>query len=222
MAHEMHAVHFRKHGQEMVTNGRNNNEVIPGNCGPAAAAAGLITCPFASFISRFTRRVVGINRVTSPMTCRICGLASIVAELVSRRSTSSPPAGVALCGGFMMLGGALSTPGLAPAADGACSAGGGMPGGKPGGRTSRGGGTPAMITWRMKLMQRIYKNANLILVCCNIDNNIIHKLPKTNVNKHIKIICYNTKTLKSDMSTGHRLLLTAFPVENTSDVSLCP
>lgn len=112
-----------------------------------AAAAGLITCPFASFISRFTRRAVGINLVTSPMTWRICGLASIVAELDSRRLTSSPPAGAALCGGFMMLGGALRTPGLAPAADGACSVGGGTLGGKPGGRTSRGGGTPVTKTY---------------------------------------------------------------------------
>jgi len=42
----------------------------------------------------------------------------------------------------MMVGGALSTPGLAPAAGGACSVGGGTLGGKPGGRTNRGGGTP--------------------------------------------------------------------------------
>jgi len=42
-----------------------------------------------------------------------------------------------------MLGGALNTPGLGPTADGTCSVGGGMLGGKPGGRTSRGGGTPA-------------------------------------------------------------------------------
>jgi len=41
-----------------------------------------------------------------------------------------------------MLGGALSTPGLAVADDGGCSIGGGMLGGKPGGLTSRGGGTP--------------------------------------------------------------------------------
>jgi len=102
-----------------------------------------MTCPLASLISRFTRSAVGMNRVTSPITCLICGLASIVAELDSRRPVSSPPAGVALCGGFMMLGGALSTPGLAPADNGGCSVGGGTFGGKPGGRTSRGGGTPA-------------------------------------------------------------------------------
>jgi len=42
----------------------------------------------------------------------------------------------------MMLGGALSTPRLTPADDGGCNVGGGTLGGKPGGRTSRGGGTP--------------------------------------------------------------------------------
>jgi len=107
-----------------------------------AAAAGLITCPLASFISRLTRSAVGMNRVTSPMTCRICGFASIVADVDSRRVLSLLGAGAALCGGFMMVGGALSTPGLAPAAGGACSVGGGTLGGKPGGLTNRGGRTP--------------------------------------------------------------------------------
>ena len=117
------------------------NDVTPGTCG-AVAAAGLMMCPLASFTSRFTRSAVGMNRVTSPITCRICGFASIVAELDSRRPVSSLTAGAALCGGFMMLGGALNTPGWGPAAGGACSAGGGMLGGRPGGRTRRGGGTP--------------------------------------------------------------------------------
>jgi len=108
-----------------------------------AAAAGLMTCPLASFISRLTRSEVGMNRVTSPMICRICGFASIVADDDSLRPLSSLDAGVALCGGFMMLGGALNTPGLGPAAGGACSVGGGTLGGKPGGRINRGGGTPA-------------------------------------------------------------------------------
>ena len=121
-------------------NPSNVGEVAPGNWGPAVTA-GLITCPLASFISRLTRSVVGMNRVTSPMTCRICGLASIVADVDSL--LSSLGAGAALCGGFMMLGGALSTPGLAPAAAGGiCNVGGGTFSGKPGGRTSRGGGTP--------------------------------------------------------------------------------
>jgi len=130
----------------MKLNCRHANNIEPGNCGAvdAAVAAGLMTCPFASFISRLTRRAVGMNRVTSPMTCRICGLASMVAELASLlRVASSSPAAV-LCGGFIMLGGALSMPGLtALAPAGACRAGGGTPGGIPGGRTSRGGGTPA-------------------------------------------------------------------------------
>jgi len=78
------------------------------------------------------------------MTCRICGFASIVAaDVTSRRPLSSLVAGAALCGGFMMLGGALNTPGLVPAAGGACSVGGGTLGGRPGGLTNRGGGTPA-------------------------------------------------------------------------------
>ena len=149
---------------ETVQMWSSTDEVWPGNCGAVAAVAGFITWPFASFISRFTRSAVGINRVTSPMTCRICGFASIVAELESLWLLSSLAAGVALCGGFMMLGGALSTPGLAPAADGACSAGGGTLGGKPGGRTSRGGGTPATnyINFFTTLLSPVYSSLQTI------------------------------------------------------------
>lgn len=89
------------------------------------------------------RSAVGMKRVESPITCRICGLASIIAE-ATRDRLSSPRGTKALSGGFMMLGGALSTPEAEPEADDRLRLGGGkFGGGIPGGRINRGGGMPA-------------------------------------------------------------------------------
>jgi len=78
------------------------------------------------------------------------GLASIVAAATAARLRSSSlptSAAGALSGGFIMLGGALSTPAteLGPAMDidgGGILGGGMLGGGIPGGRIKRGGGTP--------------------------------------------------------------------------------
>ncbi len=97
----------------------------------------LITLPLASFWIRLTLRAVGMNLVTSPITFLICGLASMVAPPFF---SLAPPA---FCGGFMILGGALSTLGFdgGPPIGGG-TPGGGIPGGAPGGRISLGGGMP--------------------------------------------------------------------------------
>ena len=95
----------------------------------------LITLPLESLTIRLTRSAVGIKRVTSPIGFLICGLASMVAVLFFSSAD--------FCGGFMMLGGALSTleftGGIMP---GGGIPGGGMLGGAPGGLIILGGGIP--------------------------------------------------------------------------------
>lgn len=95
-----------------------------------------MTRPLASFSSRFTFRAVGIKRVTSPITCLICGLASIVARFFFFSS-------LVFSGSFMILGGALKMLGLTgkPTTPGGGTPGG-TPGGAPGGRNILGGGKP--------------------------------------------------------------------------------
>lgn len=80
---------------------------------------------------------VGVNLVTSPMVVLIFGFATMVAELFLSSSACARK------GGFIMLGGALSTLGL-PAAIAIIPGkpGGGTFGRAPGGRRRRGGGTP--------------------------------------------------------------------------------
>ena len=87
---------------------------------------------------RLILTAVGVKRVTSPMPLLILGLASMVAELFF---SSSP---WTRSGGFMMLGGALSTLGLVVGMGImlGITPGGGMLGGAPGGRIRRGGGIP--------------------------------------------------------------------------------
>lgn len=110
--------------------------------------AGLMIWPLESLISRLTRSAVGMKRVESPITWRIIGLASIVAAATAARlrSSSLTSAAGALSGGFIILGGALSTPATelgGPAKAGGGILGGGiLGGGIPGGRIKRGGGTP--------------------------------------------------------------------------------
>ena len=108
----------------------------------------LITRPLLSFTVLLTLSAVGMNLVTSPMTCLICGLADIVAPSCllwpSGLGTSSVETSP-FCPGRMILGGALSTLGLALARSGTATPGGaGTPGGAdtPGGKRMR-GRTPA-------------------------------------------------------------------------------
>ena len=97
---------------------------------------GLIIWPLASFRSRLTLSAVGVKRVTSPMMFLICALASMVAPEPFLRFLSSSGT---FNGGFMMLGGALSTFGFC---GGGTMLGGGMLSDAPGRRNIRGGGIP--------------------------------------------------------------------------------
>lgn len=90
--------------------------------------------PFESFISLFTRRATGVNRVTSPIKFLICGFATIIAAFLVSSSF--------FWGSFMMLGGALNTFAFCRGIPGSDIPGGGMFGGIPGGRSILGGGIP--------------------------------------------------------------------------------
>lgn len=96
----------------------------------------LIILPLASLGSLLIFNATGVNRVTSPTTFLICGLASIVAVFFFSSSEE-------ICGGFIILGWALITLGFCGAwVPGGTILRGGMPGGAPGGRSILGGGTP--------------------------------------------------------------------------------
>lgn len=106
--------------------------------------------PFLCLSSRFTRRVVGINLITSALKFLICGFASMVADLWVSSSLAT------IFGLCIKLGGALSTVILEAEVVGVVDAlvvpggitlevddtAGNRGGGAVGGRISLGGGIP--------------------------------------------------------------------------------